>query len=299
METIKFCDLCEKEKFSVFLEAKDYFLTQEKFTIVKCENCGFLFVNPRPTVNEISKYYKSEKYISHSTSQQGLLNKIYTWIRKKNHKKKYKLISQYKKLGAILDIGCATGEFLSFLKSKGWSVTGIEPNENARNFAINTYDIGVFPENAMEELGDGMYDIVSMWHVLEHVHNLNERLNIIYRLLKNDGIAIIAVPNQSSFDAAYYKKKWAGYDLPRHLYHFTTETIKILFEKNNFHFIEKTPMKYDAYYISLMSEKYKNKKQNLLKAFFQGHKSNAWAKRNDNEYSSLIYIFKKGPKISA
>lgn len=293
MEKIKKCDLCGNENFSAYLESKDYFLTQEEFTIVKCENCGFLFVNPRPSSSEISRYYKSDNYISHSTKQKGLLNKVYVLIRKINHKKKYKIISKYKPTGSILDIGCATGEFLNYLKKNGREVCGIEPDETARTFAKKTYDLDVYNEEKLAELNENNFDIITMWHVLEHVHDINERINQIHRKLKNDGIAIIAVPNPASKDAAIYQNFWAGFDLPRHLYHFKFDTIKALFEKNGFYFLEKIPMKYDAYYISMISEKYKTGGKKLFKAFFNGYKSNLWAKKNNNEFSSMIYIFKK------
>ncbi len=293
MEKIRKCDLCGNENFSTYLESKDYFLTQEEFTIVKCQNCGFLFVNPRPSPLEISRYYKSDNYISHSTKQKGLLNKVYILIRKINHKKKYKIISKYKSVGSIFDIGCATGEFLNYLKKNGWEISGIEPDETARNFAKKTYDLDVYKEEILAEINENNFDIVTMWHVLEHVHDINERINQIYRILKKDGITIIAVPNAASKDAAIYQNFWAGYDLPRHLYHFKFDTIKALFEKNGFYFLEKIPMKFDAYYISLISEKYKTGRKRLLKAFFNGYKSNRWGKKNNNEFSSMIYIFKK------
>jgi 2-polyprenyl-3-methyl-5-hydroxy-6-metoxy-1,4-benzoquinol methylase len=293
MEKINCCDLCGNKTFKDYLESKDYFLTNEGFTIVKCENCGLLFVNPRPTITEISKYYKSENYISHSTKQKGLLDKVYAIIRKKNHIKKYKLIKHYKNIGSIIDIGCATGEFLDFFKKKGWDVTGVEPNEDARNFAVNTYNLNIFDEKNINELPEKKYDIVTMWHVLEHVHDINERVFQLNRILKNEGIAVIAVPNTNSDDASFYKTFWAGYDLPRHLYHFSSNTIKDLFEKKGFRFIETKPLGFDAFYISIISEKYKTGKKNLIKAFYHGLKSNIKAKRNNNEFSSLIYIFKK------
>lgn len=293
MENLNCCDLCGNTTFSVYLESMDHFLTKERFTIVKCEKCGLLFVNPRPSASEISKYYKSENYISHSTKQQGFLDKIYAVIRKKNHIKKYKLIEKYKKSGSIIDIGCATGEFLDFFKKKGWDVTGVEPDEDARNFATNNYKLNVFDEKNIQDLGEKNYDVITMWHVLEHVSDINERVFQLNRILKDDGIAVIAVPNPQSKDASVYKTFWAGYDLPRHLYHFSEKTITALFEKKGFRLVEKIPLVFDAYYISIVSEKYKTGKKNLIKAFYWGLKSNMWAKRNNDEFSSLIYVFKK------
>jgi len=192
-----------------------------------------------------------------------------------------------------LDIGCATGEFLDFFKKKGWKVSGVEPNESARNYAIQTYNLNVMEEKDIQALADEKFDVVTMWHVLEHVHDINERVSQIYRILKNDGSTVIAVPNFMSNDASFYKQFWAGYDLPRHLFHFSEKTITALFEKSGFSFIEKIPLRYDAFYISLISEKYKTGKKNLITAFYHGLKSNFLAPKNNNEFSSMIYIFKK------
>ncbi|HNX06050.1 MAG TPA: class I SAM-dependent methyltransferase [Bacteroidales bacterium] len=293
MEKLNTCPLCGNNDFEKFLETEDHFLTHEQFTIVKCPCCGLLFVNPRPSTDEIAKYYKSENYISHSTQQKSLLDKIYARVRKKNHQKKFKLISKYKQAGSILDIGCATGEFLDFFQQKGWEVSGVEPNEEARNFAANTYKLNVFDEKMIPDLGKENHDVITMWHVLEHVHDVNERVAQLHRLLKNDGIAVIALPNPNSKDAAMYKNFWAGYDLPRHLFHFTAKTIEKLFDKHGFYLVEKKPMVFDAFYISLVSEKYKTGKTNPAKAFFQGLSSNFWAKYKHNEFSSMIYVFKK------
>ena len=292
MEELEYCIICGNNKFSNYLQGKDYFLTHEEFTIVKCNECGFLFLNPRPDINEISRYYKSEEYISHSNSKKGLLNKAYHFIRKKNHRKKFDLVSSYKKCGTILDIGCATGEFLNYMKKQNWETIGVEPNVEAQNFAKTEYKLNVFSEDFLSNSESAKIDVITMWHVLEHVHPLEERMQQIKKLLTIDGVVLIAVPNADCFDAKLYGKKWAGYDLPRHIYHFTQKTMIQLFKKYNFTFEGIVPMKYDAYYINMLSEKYKTGKRNLLKAFWNGYRSNRWARKNKNNYSSLIFIFK-------
>ncbi len=297
MEKLEQCIICGNKEFSEYLKGTDYFLTQEKFTIVKCNKCDFIFVNPRPDVQEIGKYYKSEEYISHSNNKNGLLNKVYHIIRKRNHGKKYELISNFKSNGKLLDIGCATGEFLNYVKKNNWETVGIEPDSDAREFAKTAYNLNVQPEVYLNELKSESFDIITMWHVLEHVHELKERLEQIQRLLVKNGVAIIAVPNAACYDSKIYSEYWAGYDLPRHIYHFTQETIIKLFERHNFKFEKRVPMKYDAYYISMLSEKYKSGSKNLVKAFFNGYKSNLWAKRNNDNFSSLIYVFRKVDSI--
>ena len=293
MEQIHTCAICGKNSFSVYLESSDYFLSKEKFTIVTCDNCEFLFLNPRPDAVEISNYYKSEEYISHSNTKRGVINKVYHIVRKRNHKNKYNLIQTLKRKGTLLDIGCATGEFLNYCKNNGWKVMGIEPDEDAQKFAKTQYNLDVFPESLLNDAPANKFDVISMWHVLEHVHLLEPRIEQIKTYLQNDGVAIIAVPNAACKDAEIYKEFWAGYDLPRHLYHFTQKSILELFKKNEFTLIETIPMKFDSYYISMLSEKYKTGKGNLVKAFLNGYISNRWAKGNNNNYSSLIFVLKK------
>lgn len=293
MKKIEKCPVCEKEIFDTFLETNDYFLTNERFTIVNCKNCGFRFTNPRPDDNKLSDYYKSVDYISHSNAKKGLTNRIYHIIRRFNHKKKYSLIKKHINNGnSILDIGCATGEFLNYFKLKGWNVTGVEPGIEARKFAKEQYQLNVYDEKEIENLADCSYDVITMWHVLEHVRTLNERMKEINRLLKPDGLLIIAVPNSDSYDAKFYKNFWAALDVPRHLYHFTKETIKLLIEKHGFKIENIKPMKFDSYYVSILSEKYKNGKPKFINAFFTGFISNLKARKYCNS-SSVIFLCKK------
>jgi len=284
--------VCDENEFSTFLKCSDHFLTQEDFIIQKCNNCGFLFTNPRPFVNELGNYYKSEEYISHSNTNKGLVNSIYQKVRQFTLKKKYKLVSNFHDKGSILDIGCATGEFLNIFKENNWEVRGIEPDENARKMAVSNYDLNIGVEDDIETIESNSFDVITMWHVLEHVSHLNERISQIKRLLKNNGILVVAVPNCNSKDAKIYKEFWAAYDVPRHLYHFSQDTIKPLFEKHNFELQKIKPMKFDSYYVSLLSEKYKSGKQKYLKSVCNGFRSNLYARFNKNEYSSLIYILK-------
>ena len=292
MEKINKCLVCEKEEFKNYLNCTDWFLTNEKFDIIECKNCGFIFTNPRPEINIIEKYYESEDYISHTNQKKSVLNSVYEIVRKQKIKNKYKLISKISSGKRILDIGCATGELLNKFKKSNWSVHGIEPNEKARNFAIENYGLNVNGEEELNNLKEKGFDVIMMWHVLEHVPLLNERIKELKRLLKSDGVIIIAIPNPESWDAKFYKEYWAAYDVPRHLYHFTQNAIKKLFEKHNFSIQKIIPMKFDSFYICLLSEKYLSGTINYLKAIKNGIKSNSYAKRNQNNYSSLIYIIK-------
>ena len=295
MKKIENCPICGNTYFLDFIKVKDFFLSNEEFTIQECKQCQFRFVNPQPETEDLQSYYKSQEYISHSNTKKGLINKIYHIARIYNLAKKYKYIRKYKKNGTLLDIGCGTGEFLRYCKNKHWNVLGIEPDENARQFAQDVYNLNVKPYKDLLLIEDHSFDVITMWHVLEHVQNVNEYLLEIKRLIKHDGLVFIALPNHLSYDAQKYQQYWAAWDVPRHLYHFTPISFKKLIQKYNFTITQIIHMKIDSYYVSLLSEKYKHGKVKYFSAFFNGMKSNCKAKENSN-YSSLIYILKNDLK---
>ena len=266
MEVLQNCPVCGSEIFDPFISGKDFFLTGESFQILKCRNCGFRFTNPRPEAGELGKYYESSEYISHSDNRQGLFATAYQQVRKYTLGQKYALIKKFHSNGEILDIGCATGQFLNYLSKHGWKTTGIVPDEKTRERAISEFGLQVFPEEQLYVLRKSSFDVITMWHVLEHVSGLNDRLDQIRNLLKPGGTFIVAVPNSNSYDAKKYGIHWAGYDLPRHLYHFTMEDIKTLIEKYGFKIVKMYPMRFDAFYVSLLSEKYKSGKMRWLPA---------------------------------
>jgi 2-polyprenyl-3-methyl-5-hydroxy-6-metoxy-1,4-benzoquinol methylase len=291
MEHLSACPICNNTAFKPFLKAKDYFLTMEGFTIQQCLSCKFLFTNPRPEKEEIGKYYRSESYISHSDSTKGLINKIYQTIRSKTLNEKASWIYNHKKQGRVLDIGAGTGHFLNAMARKGYSVTGMEPEESARKIAKAQFDLILYNElESIPDEGD-RYDVITLWHVLEHVHELDATLKRIRSLVSDAGILVVAVPNPESYDAQKYGKYWAAYDLPRHLYHFTRETITKTLKPYGFELSGSYPMKFDSYYVSMLSEKYKSGKTNYLKAVQKGFLSNFHARGKRLNYSSLTYIF--------
>lgn len=288
-EKLEKCPICQDDKFTDFLLCKDFLLSGETFTIVKCNNCGFTFTNPRPFANELGKYYKSTDYISHSNSRKGFFNTIYQLVRNYTLKKKCELIKHKVSTGSLLDIGCATGEFLNTMKTRGWKVTGIEPDDQVRNTALENYGLDVYEETALNLLPANSFDIITMWHVLEHVPNLNERIEQCKNLLKPDGYLFIAVPNSESYDSELYKEFWAAYDVPRHLYHFSKETMKRLLENHEMKIREILPMKFDSFYVSILSEKSKENKLPWIKALWNGFWSNLKAGEKMN-FSSLIFV---------
>jgi 2-polyprenyl-3-methyl-5-hydroxy-6-metoxy-1,4-benzoquinol methylase len=270
---------------------KDHSVSNEYFELKKNSKYGFLETTPLPDISKLSKYYETEEYISHTDTKRNLFEKVYHLVREYAIKNKIDLINKEQKKGKLLDVGCGTGDFLFAAKNNGWNVTGIEPNKNARKIANKKNTNTIFDTTKLENLPTDSFDVITLWHVLEHLPNLEKQIEVFKKLLKPNGTIIIAVPNYNSFDANYYKEYWAAYDVPRHLWHFSQNSIKNLFEKFQIKLNKTIPMKFDSFYVSLLSEKYKTGKRNPFKAFWIGFRSNIKAKHT-SEYSSLIYVFK-------
>lgn len=273
----------------LFLKLKDYSISNESFSLFINTEYGFLETYPKPNIENLDKYYESQEYISHTDSSKTILDKIYQKVKKITLSQKVNLLKKHIKKGDILDIGAGTGDFLNVAKSKGFIVFGTEPNQNARNLAKSknidlVEDIKYLPEK--------QFDAITLWHVLEHIYNLEEFLNKLSTLLKPNGVLIIAVPNYNSYDAKYYKNFWAAYDVPRHLWHFSKNSIKKLFSNYGFNTIHVKPMWFDSFYVSLLSEKYKTSKTNWFISFFIGLYSNLYGIVK-KEFSSHIYLLKK------
>ncbi|HNP32044.1 MAG TPA: class I SAM-dependent methyltransferase [Flavobacterium sp.] len=271
-----------------FQKVRDYSVSKEIFELHHNPEYDLLITFPKPSLEKLPSYYESDDYISHTDGKRSLFEKMYHFIKSIALKNKVKLINSRSEKGKLLDIGAGTGDFLVVAKKEGWQTIGIEPNTNAKSIAINK---GVNFANNLSELESHSFDVITMWHVLEHVPNLDEYISELKRLLKPKGTILIAVPNFKSFDANYYGKFWAAYDVPRHIWHFSKIAIGKLFAEKEMVLSEVLPMKFDSFYVSLLSEKYKTGKMNFIRAFFVGLKSNTNGKVT-NEYSSHIYIIK-------
>ncbi|MDO5969139.1 class I SAM-dependent methyltransferase [Flavivirga aquimarina] len=280
------------KKNSIYLTVKDHSVSGETFQLIQNTEYGFLETTPQPSSEKLPDYYKSEDYISHTDTQRNLFEKVYHLIRRISLKKKLKLINAFtSKEKKLLDIGCGTGDFLQTTKQDNWNIFGIEPNDQARKIANKKTNNSVFKIEELLKFESESFDIITLWHVLEHLPNLEEHVAIFKKLLKPNGTLIIAVPNYKSYDAAYYKTFWAAYDVPRHLWHFNKISVSKLFAKVSMKIIKTKPMPFDAFYVSLLSEKYKNGKMNPIKGFWIGLLSNLKAIKT-KEASSLIYIIK-------
>ena len=291
MVEIKSCPVCGSFDLNFALCVKDHSISQEEFNLSECNNCSFVITSPRPDNNELGRYYQSENYISHSGKGNSLVNTIYLRARAFSLQWKLKLINKYKTGESLLDIGCGTGEFLKIIKQNGFSVEGVEPNDSARSKASQLLNQNI--NRTLDEV-KGLHDSITLWHVLEHLPDLNESIQSMASLLKGAGLLLIAVPNHASKDANHYNKLWAGYDVPRHLWHFNRKSMATLLQKHGLVIQSIVPMKLDSFYVSMLSEKYLGSvgMGSLMSGFIHGLSSNLSA-RKSGEYSSLIYIAKK------
>jgi SAM-dependent methyltransferase len=272
-----------------FITVKDFSVSGESFSLLLNEEYQLLKTHPQPTLDRLGMYYEFDDYISHTDGKRTLFEKMYHFIKRRAIKNKLRLIEQHQPVkGKILDIGAGTGDFLLEAKNKNWETVGVEPNEKAKSIAINK---GVLFADTIEKLESNSFDVITLWHVLEHVPDVAHQVAELKRLLKPSGTLIIAVPNFKSFDANYYKTFWAAYDVPRHLWHFSKTAIEKLFDKQNMNLVAVKPMWFDSYYVSLLSEKNKTGKMNFINGLAIGFVSNVVGIFK-NEYSSHIYILK-------
>jgi 2-polyprenyl-3-methyl-5-hydroxy-6-metoxy-1,4-benzoquinol methylase len=274
---------------TVFLKVKDHSVSGEEFELLLNEELGLLKTHPQPSAENLGRYYESDDYISHTDGKRSLFEKLYHAVKQKALRDKISLIQGFKpSKGNLLDIGAGTGDFLIEAKKSGWITTGIEPSDKAKSIAKQK---GVVFSEALSAIQDHSQDVITMWHVLEHVPDVEAQIKELKRILKPDGVLIVAVPNFNSYDAKHYGAYWAAYDVPRHLWHFSKTAIKKLFAAEEMDLIKIAPMKFDSFYVSLLSEKYKTGKMNFIGGFLTGLRSNLKAAQNF-EYSSHIYVLK-------
>jgi len=274
------------------LTALDHTVSHALFEIWECRECTVRFTQRIPDAKGMQAYYRAESYISHTDTSKGLINRLYHIVRKKTLGDKRKLLvsATAKRNGRLLDIGAGTGAFVHYMQQSGWEAAGLEPDEQARAIAASRHQVDIKPIEALATEPGHSYDAITLWHVLEHVHDLHNYLERLKNLLKPGGRIFIAVPNYTSYDARIYQGNWAAYDVPRHLYHFSPDSMKRLFKAHALSLQAIRPMWFDAFYISLLSEKYKNGKGNVVAGFWRGAISNIQALANRERCSSLVYV---------
>jgi 2-polyprenyl-3-methyl-5-hydroxy-6-metoxy-1,4-benzoquinol methylase len=289
------CPICGESHFTIGLACKDLYSTQENFDIMHCAKCGFAFTQNAPDEESIGSYYEGTAYVSHSDTKKGLTNKLYHSARKYMLGKKANIVTQniHTTSRWLLDVGCGTGYFLHHMHQKGWSVKGIEKNEEARAFSLHQLGIMTDASEELFKFDEKQFGVITMWHSLEHLHRLNETFAQLNKILTDNGTLVIAVPNIDSCDAIHYKEYWAAYDVPRHLWHFSLSSLEKLAEKHHFVVDKIYPMPLDAFYISILSEKYKKNFFSFVQGILIGIRCWISSRKKDNRSSSLVYILKK------
>ena len=271
-----------------FLKTKDFAVTGKEFELLLDEQRQLLATRPQPA--DLETYYQSKNYISHTDANTTVTERLYQKVKKLSLWMKVQLINRYAKGNKrLLDIGAGTGDFLLSAAAGGWQVEGVEPNRDAR---LRSREKRMELHGEISDLGNQKFQVITLWHVLEHLPDLENQILKVVQLLEDDGTLVIAVPNYKSWDAKYYKEFWAAYDVPRHLWHFSRTSIQDLFATQGMKVSTTRPMIFDAFYVSLLSEKYKTGKSNYLKALLAGLISNisGWLTK---EHSSIIYILQR------
>jgi SAM-dependent methyltransferase len=274
-----------------FLSTRDYAYSKEEFQLLLDKERKMLVTHPQP--KNLAPYYEGQNYISHTDEGKGIINRCYQVVKRYSLRRKIKLLRPYISKGeAILDIGAGTGSFVLAARRSGYNAFGVEPNEGARQIAAQK---GAAMYGSLDAIETNRYSVITLWHVLEHLPNLEEQISRIISRLDEGGTLVLALPNYRSWDAGYFKEYWAAYDVPRHLWHFSRDSIAKIFDPLGFQVVLQKPMPFDAFYIAMLSLRYKNGRNNLLKGFFLGMWSNIAAWRT-GEYSSVIYVL-QGKKI--
>jgi 2-polyprenyl-3-methyl-5-hydroxy-6-metoxy-1,4-benzoquinol methylase len=285
------CPLCKSVDISEFLVAIDHLLTKESFPVHRCHACGFVFTQNAPAAGEIGKYYQSHDYVSHSDTRKGLMNKLYHVGRSFMLKKKYCMVKKFSRGKKLLDIGTGTGYFPGFMRKKGYQATGVEIDPKAREFARGEFGVDVFsPDDFLYGKIPGKFDVITLWHVLEHLDSFDLYLERILEQLEPGGTVVIALPNCSAFDARYYRQTWAGYDVPRHLWHFTPSTFKMLAENHGLKIIKMKRLPLDPFYNAMLSEKYRGNRFYMISGALIGKLAYIESLFNIKKSSSVVYL---------
>jgi SAM-dependent methyltransferase len=289
------CPICHGDAARHALTCRDHTVSGESFDIVECRGCGFRFTNPRPHPDALGRYYESEDYTPHQDQGQDLLDTVYRGVRHYTLWWKRRLITNLvdDPPGRLLDFGCGTGEFLARCQSQGWDARGLDPDEEARTVAARKHGLSVESPDRLHDLPADHFDVITLWHVLEHVPDLDDTIEALRRTLAPTGTLVVAVPNWSSFDAQFYGQHWAGYDVPRHLYHFRPRDVQRLFDRFGMRVVDVRPMRLDAFYVSLLSEQYRGgwQARGLLVALL----STLWATQHPHRHSAQLFLLRTAP----
>ncbi len=288
------CPVCGSSDLTTFLTCSDHYASGETFDIVSCGGCGFRFTQDFPDESEIGSYYETADYVSHSDTRKGLMNRVYHLVRKYMLAQKVKMTCSLSGLqkGDVLDIGCGTGYYLGAMKQAGWNTIGVEKSALAAEAARTHFGLTI-SDDLKEIEGESRFDVITLWHVMEHLQDLPQVFESLRRLLRPGGTLIVALPNSASYDAALYGEYWGAYDVPRHLWHFAPDTFARLAHREGFDIKLFAPMPFDAFYVSMLSEKYKGNGMTFARGMMSGAKAWVRSQSDPKLSSSIIYVLRK------
>jgi 2-polyprenyl-3-methyl-5-hydroxy-6-metoxy-1,4-benzoquinol methylase len=291
---IESCLVCGNSDQTDQMTVTDHLVSKDDFTLVKCPKCQFRYISDPPSAAGAYRFYDTEEYVEHSDNAEGIVNRVYHYARQWMLKYKYRLLESHGAKRKLLDFGTGTGYFIQAMKSKGYDVRGIEISEKARSFGIKNFALQLFaPDRLYDKDFEGGYGYITFWHVLEHVYEPHMVLQRLKELMADDGVMIVALPNYKCLEAKYYKGYWNGYDVPRHLWHFTKDSFISYMNGQGFKLIKTSRLPLDPYYNCLISESYRNKSWfylfipllatiSLIRGYFDIDKA-----------SSIVYHYKK------
>ena len=291
-EKLDRCPACGSPDIGSYTTITDHYYSKENFDIAACKGCGLRFTQNRPAPEEIGRYYDSENYASHDSGKKAsVFLKVYQMARDYMLGLKFNLVRQFKpEWKQVLDYGTGEGFFTEYLLKKGKDASGIEPSAVAReNFKSRTgktlfEDIDALP-------ADKTFQVITLWHVLEHIHTLRETMEKLTERLEQKGIIVIAIPNQKAKDLEAFGPHWAAWDVPRHLYHWDTDSLSAFMKSLGLVRIHTGQLPLDPFYIGMISARYAGK--GAVSGILTGLKSYFHGKSNPAEGSTLLTIWMK------
>jgi len=288
------CPICDSNNLKPYLEVKDHSISKEVFSLKQCTQCSFVFTSNPPVESQAGSYYKSEQYISHSNTSKGAINKLYKIARGLMLSVKKGIVAQYSSGKKLLDYGTGTGFFMQYMKAKGYAVRGVELDDDARNFGIQTHGLNIgTPEELLHSEEEKILDAITLWHVLEHLYDPKKYLQKFHELLSDQGTLFLALPNYDCLDGKVYASHWAGYDLPRHLWHFNPKTVREIAVRTGFKVVALKRLPFDPMYIAMLSAKYKGQFLSFIVGAVVGLISLLNSFLNIEKSSSIVYVLKK------
>jgi len=282
------CIICNSTINSPYIEVLDRF-SCKSFQIVKCE-CGFKFLSPRPKFSGITYYYENDDYDPHRLENKSIFHTVYGWVQKIALRWKFKHISKFIRSGNLLDIGGGGGRFCSYFKSKGWRVS-LQDNSSKARFLAQEADIETY--TLLSEIQSQQFDLITMWHSLEHIHAIDALFQNVNRLTSDDGFLVVAVPNINAPERKFLGKDWAPWDAPRHLYHFNYAQLSKLLRKYGWKIEFSMPMIQDTPYNILLSLNIKSPLELIWGGFVLLYSLIKITIGGVNSSSSLMVICKK------